>query len=139
MSQMPPSNSPFGAPGNQNPFGDQQQQPPGAYPAGPQPPYNPYLPSGHVDGGGNDPALRYIVPVDTSVWAILSGYCGLVSPVFCFCGPLAILFGVLGIRNIKQNPQVHGYGRCIFGIIMGTLGSLFLLGFLISLLAGAFH
>jgi predicted acyltransferase len=61
-----------------------------------------------------------LIPVGRSIWAILAGYMGLLS-VLIFPAPLAVLFGILAIREIKRNPKKHGMGRAIFGIVCGVL------------------
>jgi hypothetical protein len=68
---------------------------------------------------GQDPTFRMLLPVGRSVWAILAGYAGLLSPLV-LPAPFAILFGVLAIVDIKKHPDRHGMGRAIFGIVMGV-------------------
>jgi hypothetical protein len=46
------------------------------------------------------------------------------------------LFGIIAVIDIKNHPEKHGMGRAIFGIVMGTLGSIMLLLALISALFG---
>lgn len=71
---------------------------------------------------GDDAAMRWLLPVGRSPWAIAAGYLGLFSFLLVF-GPLAIGAGVLGLRQIKANPRMHGKGRSIFGIVAGALGT----------------
>ncbi len=85
---------------------------------------------------GQDPAMRMLLPVGLSGWAIAAGYLGLVS-VLAVPGPFALLTGILAIREIHRNPKKHGMGRAVFGIVMGTLGTAFLL-FVLFLLANHF-
>lgn len=79
---------------------------------------------------GDDPVMRLILPVGRSGLAIAAGYLGLFSfiPIF---GPIAIIFGVLAIRDIKAHPNKHGMGRAIFGIVAGALATLVTLVLLI--------
>ena len=80
---------------------------------------------------GDDPAVRMLLPVGRSIWAIAAGYLGLIS----VCGlpaPLALICGIVAIRDIKTHPDRHGMGRAIFGIVMGALGTL---GMAIGILA----
>lgn len=83
---------------------------------GPGRPYDP----------GQDAGMRMLIPVGRSGWAIAAGYAGLFS--FIFIGaPFALVFGILGVREIRRsrltpNPK-HGMGRAIFGILMGALGT----------------
>jgi hypothetical protein len=92
------------------------------------------VPEAKVPDIGQDPMMRMVLPVGTSLWAIASGYLGLFS-VLCLPAPLALLTGILALVEIRRNPLKHGMGRAIFGIIMGTLGSLGLLMGLISFVA----
>ncbi|HET6266424.1 MAG TPA: GYF domain-containing protein [Acidobacteriota bacterium] len=68
----------------------------------------------------DDPALRMILPIGRSGWAIAAGYLGLFS-ILLVPAPFAIITGILAIKDIKQNPEKHGMGRAIFGIIMGSV------------------
>jgi hypothetical protein len=71
---------------------------------------------------GDDPAMRLLLPVGLSGWAIASGYLGLIS-VLCIPSPLALITGILALREMSRNPKKHGMGRAIFGIVMGGLGT----------------
>ena len=79
------------------------------------------------EGAGGDAALRWLVPIDRSGWAIASGYLGLLS---CFpflgllCGVLAVVTGVVALRSMKRNPRQGGRGRALFGIIVGAVAGL---------------
>ncbi len=68
-------------------------------------------------------AMRILLPVGRSGLAIAAGYVGLLSLV-PFVGIVAILLGVLALRDIKSHPKKHGAGRAWFGIIMGGVFSL---------------
>ena len=67
--------------------------------------------------------MRMILPVGQSVYAIIAGYLGLFSMIF-FPAPLAILFGILGLRDVKKNPNLGGWGRSMFGLVMGLIFTL---------------
>jgi len=71
-----------------------------------------------------------LLPVGRSGLAIAAGYAGLfaVIPIFSL---IAILLGILAIRDIKRNPGKHGMGRAIFGLTMGVLCTI---GYLILLI-----
>ena len=71
----------------------------------------------------SDAAMRMLLPVDRS------GYLGLVSILLVFA-PFALIFGILGIRDIRNNSEKHGMGRAIFGVVMGALFSILLLLFI---------
>lgn len=68
--------------------------------------------------------MRMLMPVGRSGWAIAAGYAGLFS--FILIGaPFALIFGILGIREIRKSRSTDqpkfGMGRAIFGIVMGAL------------------
>lgn len=67
-----------------------------------------------------DPALKFVVPLNTSVLAIIAGYVGLVS-VLCFPAPFALLLGILALQHLKKNPKLDGKGRAIFAVVMGAI------------------
>jgi len=69
-----------------------------------------------------DPALKLVLPIGVSGWAVAAGYMGLFS-VLLLPGPLAILLGILALQDVEKRPTVSGKGRAIFGIVMGILGS----------------
>lgn len=127
MSQPPnwpppqDSTNPFAdvPPGGQRPPGYVPGQPyPGQqYPGGYYPPPTPL---------GDDPAMRWVLPVGQSTWALFAGYLGLFSILCAPLGPLAMLCGVMAILDMKKNPRVSGWGRAITGIVLGTIGSLLL-------------
>ncbi|MCC6126001.1 MAG: DUF4190 domain-containing protein [Pirellulales bacterium] len=66
-------------------------------------------------------AIRMLLPVGRSIWAIAAGYMGLFS-VLVFPAPFAIILGILAIRDIRKHPEKHGLGRAIFGLVMGIIG-----------------
>ena len=74
----------------------------------------------------DEAAMRAVLPVGRSGWAIAAGYLALFS-VLLFPAPFALAAGLLAIRDIRQHPEKHGMGRAIFGIVMGALGVIALL------------
>ena len=63
--------------------------------------------------------------MDKSRWATIS----LILGIFCFVhflgaekGILAVIFGVLALREISKNPAIKGRGKAIVGIILGLAG-----------------
>ena len=83
---------------------------------------------------GDDPAMRLLMPVGLSGWAIASGYLGLIS-VLLVPAPFALLTGILAIREMSRNPKKHGMGRGVFGIVMGTFGTIVLCLALVGVIA----
>ena len=69
-----------------------------------------------------DPKMRMLMPVGRSGWAIAAGYAGLfgflVAPA-----PIALVLGIIAIIDLKRNPKKFGWGRAIFGTIIGLLGT----------------
>ena len=83
---------------------------------------------------GDDPGIRMLLPVGRSGWAIAAGYLGLVS-VLCIPAPLALIAGILAIREMRRNPKQHGMGRAVFGIVMGSIGTIALVVVIVALIA----
>jgi hypothetical protein len=100
-------------------------QPPGS--PGGHPAAGPHLP--YEAPRNNDAALKWVVPIGRSGWAIAAGYLGLFS-VIAIGAPFAILTGILALNDIKKHPERGGKGRAIFGIAMGVIFTA-LYGFLI--------
>jgi hypothetical protein len=44
--------------------------------------------------------------------------------------PLALITGIVAVRDIRKDSKKHGMGRAVFGIVMGGLGSIALVFFL---------
>jgi predicted acyltransferase len=75
--------------------------------------------------------MRALLPVGRSGWAIAAGYLGLFS-FLVVPAPLALLTGLLAVRDIKRHPEKHGMGRAGFGIVIGILGTGLLIFLLVS-------
>ena len=84
---------------------------------------------------GDDAGMRLLLPVGRSALAIIAGYLGLFA-LLIFPAPLALLFGILAIRDLRLHPEKHGMGRAIFGIVMGALGTLALGFFILGMMFG---
>jgi hypothetical protein len=67
--------------------------------------------------------LRMVAPVHRSALAILAGYLGLFALVLV-PAPLALIAGVLAVRDLRAHPEKHGMGRAVFAIIAGVLGTI---------------
>ena len=86
------------------------------------------------DDAGDD-GLQYVIPINTSGLAIAAGYVGLIS-VLCFPAPVALILGILALRQLNKNPKLHGRGRAIFAIVMGVIFTLPLPVMLYAIVAG---
>jgi hypothetical protein len=93
-------------------------------------------PATDLSGMGGDPAVRMLLPVGRSLWAIAAGYAGLFAVLF-FPAPIALVLGVIAVRHLRRHPDQHGMGRAIFAIVMGTVFSIPLVILLIGLLLKA--
>jgi hypothetical protein len=74
------------------------------------------------------------VPITTTLspWAVTAFYCGLLS-FLVLPAPVALLCGVMGLRDISLHPDKRGRARSIFGVIVGGLiTSLMLVGLLVG-------
>jgi len=69
---------------------------------------------------GDDAGIRMLLPVGRSGWAIAAGYLGLFSIMPCF-GIVAVIVGLVAVRDIRKHPEKHGLGRAYFGVIVGAL------------------
>jgi uncharacterized RDD family membrane protein YckC len=70
--------------------------------------------------------LERLVPAPRASWAVAARYLGLLSPVI-LPAPAAIVCGIMGLRQIRRNPELRGRGSAIFGIVAGTMMLAFLL------------
>ncbi len=83
----------------------------------------------------DDAAMRMLLPVGRSGWAIAAGYLGLFSMVF-IPAPFAVIVSVVAIREIRKQPSLGGMGRAIFGLVMGSLFSLLFVLMIAALILG---
>jgi hypothetical protein len=84
--------------------------------------------------------LHYIVPTSsTSMLCLVAGYMGIFSIVLCPFAPVALVLGILGLRDLRTHPEKNGKGRAITGITIGAVGTLCLLGWAAIALLGARH
>lgn len=71
----------------------------------------------------DDATIRALLPVGRRPLALVAGYVGLLS-FLLLPSPLAILMGVLAVRDLNRHPGSHGMGRAVFAIVAGALGTL---------------
>ncbi len=81
----------------------------------------------------DEPVMRMLLPVGRSPLAIAAGYAGLFA-VLVIPAPLALLLGILAVREIRRNPAQGGMGRAIFGIIMGSIFTVIMIFGIISIM-----
>ena len=79
-----------------------------------------------IKNAGDGAAMRMVLPVGRSGWAIAAGYLTLIS-VLLVPAPFALACGIVAVRDIRRDAEKHGMGRAVFGIVMGTLGTVGLL------------
>jgi hypothetical protein len=101
------------SPRDQNPYQAPQAA---AYPDYPPPAY------GHARPNQD---LELVVPVNVAPLALIAGYLGFAS-FLCLPAPLALLVGILALRDLATRPDKVGKGRAWFGIVTGAIGTLLL-------------
>lgn len=69
--------------------------------------------------------LEFVLPVNVSPLALVAGYLGF-GAVFCLPAPIALGVGILALKDLQKRPDRTGKGRAWFGIVMGAVGTLFL-------------
>lgn len=72
----------------------------------------------------HDAGMRMLLPVGRTGLSLAAGYVGLGAIVFFPLAPVAIILGVLAVRDLQRKPGSHGMGRAIFAIVIGALVSL---------------
>ncbi len=72
----------------------------------------------------HDAGMRMLLPVGRTGLSITAGYVGLAAIAIFPLAPVAIILGVLAVRELQRKPGSHGMGRAIFAIVAGSLVSL---------------
>src|SRR5262249_27657606 len=78
--------------------------------------------------------IRQLIPTENPK-ALVAYYCGifgLIPPVGLLLGPLALLFGILGLRQAGRDRTGKGGGHSLVGIILGPICFLVSLGAVIA-------
>jgi hypothetical protein len=73
-----------------------------------------------------DGAVSTIIPFHNGM-ALTAYYLGVFSiipGIGLLLGPMAIIFGIVGLRRVRANPQIKGTGHSITGIVIGSLTTL---------------
>jgi len=73
----------------------------------------------------NGAALGYIVPINTSIWAIFASYAALVGMALFPIALISLILGIVALVDVKKHPEKGGQGRAIFAIIVGIASPLF--------------
>jgi hypothetical protein len=79
---------------------------------------------------GDDALMRVLLPVGRSGWAIAAGYLGLFG-LLVLPAPLALLAGLIAIRDLRRHSEKRGWGRAVFGTAVGAVGTVVLLAMLL--------
>lgn len=78
-----------------------------------------------------DRSVEALIPVNRTGLSIAAGYAGLFAVLIVFA-PIALVLGVLALRDLSHKPTVAGRGRAWFGVVAGGLGTIVLIGMLLS-------
>ncbi len=100
------------------------------------PPMLPYLPKNPVQITADKETLGWLIPMNVSTWAIFAGYAGMFAVLF-FPAPIALILGILALRDVRAHPELDGKGRAIFATVMGAIFTAFLVLFFIILAMGS--
>jgi hypothetical protein len=76
----------------------------------------------HAEPPERNRTVEVLLPVNRTPLSIAAGYAGLVA-MLIVPAPLALLLGVLALRDLRGQPAVGGRGRAWFGTIAGALGT----------------
>lgn len=63
-----------------------------------------------------------LLPVGRSGWAIAAGYAGLFG-LLVVPAPLALVLGGMAVWHLRSKPDLRGWGRAIFGLVVGVIGT----------------
>ena len=79
----------------------------------------------------HDSGVRWLLPVGRSGVAIAAGYAGLFSFIV-LPAPIALVLGLLAARDLRRHPSKLGWGRTIFALVAGLLGTVVLVAALVG-------
>jgi hypothetical protein len=85
-----------------------------------------------------DDPLQTIIPYNNGM-ALAAYYCsvfGLIPVLGVILGPLAIFFGILGLKRVNADERLRGTGHAITGIVLGSIDSLINLAIVAFILIG---
>jgi hypothetical protein len=75
---------------------------------------------------GKDPNLRWILPIGRDPVAIAAGYIAFAG-FLVFPAPIALVVGLVAAVRLRRHPERLGWGRTIFALVVGALGTLALI------------
>jgi hypothetical protein len=87
----------------------------------------------------SDGGMSTLIPYRNGM-ALAGYYCSVFSLIPCLAlilGPLAIIFGILGLRTVRANPEAKGTAHAIVALVLGGLTTLGNIGLLLFLIGGA--
>lgn len=79
----------------------------------------------------SDGGLHWLVPVGRTGLSIAAGYAGIVGLLCFYTAPVALVLGLLALRELRD-PALRGRGRAWFATVVGALGSVLLLVFVVA-------
>jgi hypothetical protein len=75
----------------------------------------------------DDGGIGYVIPYKNAP-ALIAYYVGIFGLILCFLGGLsvfsgaaAIVLGIMGMMRASKNPEAHGRGHAITGIVLGAV------------------
>lgn len=89
--------------------------------------------------GRNESAVSTLIPYKNglALTAYYLGVFGLIPALGLILGPLALIFGIIGLKNARRNPQVKGTGHAITGITLGAIAIALNWGLVLLMVIGA--
>lgn len=82
----------------------------------------------------DDRAMNLLLPLGPqSGLAIAAGYCGLIGVLVPLVGTIGLILGLYALRDLKQHPEKRGRGRALTGIILGGLGTVLWLLWMVAI------
>lgn len=85
-------------------------------------------------GAGAVAGARYL-PKPRAPIAVAAGYLGLCS-VILLPAPFALGTGLLALKRLKERPDLGGRAGAVFGVVMGSIGTVILLVGIVSSVKG---
>ncbi len=90
-----------------------------------------------LSGNGSAPVPVPVPRSQSATWALWLGLAGVglgFMLMFAVLTPLAVVYGVRGLREIHASPELTGRGRAWLGIILGLIAPVLWVGLFVGLL-----